>query len=429
MRKLYWLKDMIRIGLIFACDYKGFPPGGSQPTIEIFLKGARGRPFDVWLFGLTSSRDERVGKVSKRTIYGREYPFVPLFYLDVDRYKNRKPLIPVRVQAFASYLRYRSLINSFGFDLLYLHGPETVPFVFRKHGRVLYHFHGPDEEAAQYSRYSIFKTRAFAHLYSRGINAILENADQFIVIDPETYGRYTERMPHRKERFHLFPTAIDVEQFRPLPNFDRGAARDDLGLPPEGKIVLFVGRLSWRKGVDLALRAFALVAAKDHQALFVIAGIGEDRADLETLARELHIDKRVFFLGKVLHLPSPDLPRLFNCADVLVVASLQESLALVITEALACGTPVVSTLVGIAPTVVRKGITGYLVESREPAEMAARILQIIRDGEYDREACVAAAQPYGETSRPICDVIERLCQNGGQTERNPPTTPYVESVP
>ena len=419
---------MIRIGLIFACDYKGFPPGGSQPTIEIFLKGARGRPFDVWLFGLTTSQDERVGEVSKRTIYGREYPFVPLFYLDVDRYKNRKPLIPVRVQSFIAYLRYRRLINSLGFDLLYLHGPETIPFVFRKRERVLYHFHGPDEEAAEYSRYSIFKTRAFAHLYARGINAILERADQFIVIDPESYGRYTERMPHRKERFHLFPTAIDVEQFRPLPNFDPRAVRQDLGLPPEGKIVLFVGRLSWRKGGDLALRAFSLVAAKDRHALFVVAGIGEDRAALEALVRELGLEKQVFFLGKVPHLPSLDLPRLFNCANVLVVASLQESLALVITEALACGTPVVSTPVGIAPTVVRNGITGYLLESREPAEMAGRIRQVLYDGAYDRDACVAAAQAYGETSRPICDVIERLCESKSQTENGPPTSSYVASI-
>jgi len=400
---------MIRIGLVFACHYQGFPPGGSQPTIEIFLKGAQARPFDVWLFGLTTSRDEQVGKVSKRIIYGREYPFVPLFYLDVKRYKDRKPLIPVRVQAFVSYLRFQSLIKALGFDLLYLHAPETVPLLWWKNQPVLYHFHGPDETAAEYSRYQFIRTRPFRYFYNIGIQSILEKADQFIIIDPETYDRYRRRAPHRVDRFHLYPTAIDVEQFRPLPNFDRAATHQGFRLPQEGKMVLFVGRLSWRKGVNLVVKAFSLVAAQDPSAFLAIAGIGEDRAELEAVVHQLNLDKRVFFLGQVPHLPSPNLPRLFNCADVLVVASLQESLALVITEALACGTPVVSTRVGIAPTVVRNGITGYLVESREPREIADRILQVIRDGAFNRDCCVAIAKPYGETSKPICDVIEQLC--------------------
>jgi len=418
-----------RIGIVFACDFRGYPPGGMQPTIEIFLKGARNRPFDIWLFGLTTSPDEPVGQVSKRHIYGRDYPFVPLFYLDAERYKDRKPFVPVRVQAFLAHIRKRRLIRSLNLDLLYLHGPDTLPFLFPKREPILYHFHGPEEEAAQYSRYPIIQTRAFAYLYGLAIKAFLERVDQFIVIDPETYARYTTRVPHRKERFHLFPTAIDVEEFRPLPNFDRGAARRIFGLPAEGKMVLSVGRLSWRKGIDLALRSFALVAAQQPDAFMAIAGIGEDRESLEALACQLNVKEKVFFLGKVPHLPHPEMPRLFNCADVLVLASLQESLALVITEALACGTPVVSTPVGIAPTVLREGVTGNVVHSREPAEMAGRLIEILRDQKYDPQACVGMAHPYGETSLPICDVIQTLCENTKQTEKGPRQSPYAASTP
>jgi glycosyltransferase involved in cell wall biosynthesis len=407
-------KSVIRIGLIFATDYQGYPPGGCQPTIEIFLKGARDRSFDITLFGVTTDGNEAVGQVSQRRIYGREYPFVPLFYLDAARYANRKPLVPVRVQTVLAYLRHRRQIDAMKFDLLYLHGVETLPFLWPKRQPVLYHFHGPEETAAQYSRYSIFQSPAFVYLYGKAIQSILERADQFIAIDPETYDRYTQRVPHRKERFHLFPTAIDVDQFRPLDGFDRRAARLRFGLPPEGKMVLYVGRLSWRKGVDLLFRAFSLVAAQVPDAFLAIAGMGEDRRALESLAHELKLDGRVFFLGKVAHLPSPDLPSLFNAADVSVVTSLQESLALVITEALACGTPVISTPVGIAPKVIRDGVTGYMVQSREPSEMAMRLVQIIQDGKYDRAECVAAAQEYGETSKPICDVIEQLCWGNGE---------------
>lgn len=404
----------IRIGIFFGCDFRGYPPGGSQPTIEIFLKGAQEHHFDAWLFGMTTSKDEPVGKMSSRRIYGKEYPFIPLFYLDASRYRDRKPIVPVRARIVWSYVRYRQLIKSFNLDLLYLHNVETLPLVMNKRQPVLYHFHGPEEEAAEYSRYSFARSKPFRFLYGLGINKILRTADQFIVIDPETFARYTARVPDRKERFHLFPTAIDVEQFRPIRDFDRAAARKQFGLPPHGKMILFVGRLSWRKGVDLVVKAFAQVAATMPDTFLAIAGIGEDREPLQALTRELNVSDRIFFLGKLPHLPNPEMPRLFNCADVSLVASLQESLALVITEALACGTPVISTRVGIAPEVIRNGVTGFLLESREPAEMAGRILEIIRDGRFDRRQCIAVAQPYGETSRPICNVIKEMCGRDDQ---------------
>lgn len=398
----------IRIGLVFATDFQGYPPGGAGPTIEIFLKGTHTRPFDVWLFGLTTSPKEVVGQVHTRTIYGREYPFVPLFRIE-SKNLNRRPPIPIRVQAFWSYMRRRRLIDAQNFDLLYLHGPETLPLLIPKRQRVLYHFHGPEEKAAEFSRYSVFRTSWFFVLYRRAIRAILERGDSFIVIDPETFNSYTSRVPHRKERFHLFPTAIDVEQFRPLVNFDRAAARSKFGLPALAKVVLYVGRLSWRKGIDLLLRAFPLVLSQIPDAHLAIAGTGEDRAQVEGLVRELGIQARVSFLGQLPHLPSQELPHLMNCADVSVVSSIQESLALVISEALACGTPVVSTPVGIAPDVIRDGVTGFLVRSREPQEMADRIVRILRDRTCKPEECVAAAQRYAETSLPICDVIQSLC--------------------
>jgi len=395
----------IRIGVVFGSDFQGNPPGGGQPTIEIFLKYAQQHSFEVWLLGLTTSKAEPVGRASKRHVYGREYPFVPLFYFDAKRYSDRKPLIPVRIQALWAYLRRRRLVESLDFDLLYLHAPEALPFLWRKNKPVLYHIHGTQESAAQYSRYPFFKTLLFRAPYRMWIDAIMKRADEFIVIDQESYDLYTSRMPWLTERFHLLPTAIDVDQFRRLANFDRASVRSSFGLPVSGKMVLYVGRLSWKKGVDLVIQAFSLMEQKVPGAFLAIAGEGEDRDALQCLARELGVHSKIFFLGHVPHLPSQNLPKLFNCADVSVVASLHESLALVITEALACGIPVISTAVGIAPTVIRNGATGYLVTSRDPKEMAERIVQIIKDNRYISSECVAIAQEYAETSKGISNVI------------------------
>lgn len=402
------MTEKIRIGIALTSDFRGYPPGGGQPTIEIFLKYAQNRPFDISLFGLTTSPDERVGKVSRRRIYGQDYPFVPLFYIDSSRVANRKPVIPLRIRALLAYIRHWKMLNSPDFDLLYLHEPQALPLLWRKQKPVLYHIHGPQEGAARYSRYRIFQTRPFAHFYHIWIRSLLERADEFIDIDPESYSMYTQWLPEKKELFHLLPTAIDVEHFRPIPDLDRREARTRFRLPSEGKMVFFAGRLAWMKGVDLVIRAFGIVSKQFPDAFLAIAGTGELRQELELLASELGIKTRVFFLGQVPHLPSSDLPLLFNCADVSTVGSVDESLALVITEALACGTPVVSTPVGIAPTVIRDGVTGYLVHSRRPEEMAARIIDVVRDGHCDRDRCVSTAAEYGETSKPICDVIEKL---------------------
>jgi|SRR5579884_1773026 len=398
----------IRIGIVFGSDFQGNPPGGGQPTIEIFLKYAQNKPYDIWLLGMSTRSEEPVGCRSTRTIYGREYPFIPLFRFDAKRYSNKRPLIPLRLQALWGYLRQRHEVNSLHFDLLYLHAPEALPFLWGKRQPVLYHVHGTQESAAAYSRYPIFKTRLFSYPYRAWIGSILKRADEFIVIDQESYDLYARRIPEKKERLHLLPTAIDVEQFRTLPGLNRTEVRCSFGVPAEGKMVLYVGRLSWKKGVDLILRAFSIVQSRQPDAFLAIAGDGEDRVALERLAGELRINSRVFFLGQVPHLPARQLPLLLNCADVSVVASFHESLALVITEALACGVPVISTPVGIAPAVIRDGTTGYLMRSRDPAEMAQHILRIVREGTYNSAECVAEAHRFAATSRSICDVIDGL---------------------
>src|SRR5690349_17595094 len=76
--------ERIRIGIVLATDFQGRDGGGAQPTIKIFLKHAQERPFEIFLLGMSSTKDEVVGQLSKRVIYGREYPFIPLFYHDTE---------------------------------------------------------------------------------------------------------------------------------------------------------------------------------------------------------------------------------------------------------------------------------------------------------------------------------------------------------
>src|SRR5215469_5027761 len=114
------MANRIRIGIVLGTDFQGREGGGSQPTMRIFLKFAQRRPFDIFLLGMSTSRDEPVGRLSKRVIYGREYPFIPLFFHDLARYANRKPLVPVRVHTFFAYALRRRLVDALNLDILYL---------------------------------------------------------------------------------------------------------------------------------------------------------------------------------------------------------------------------------------------------------------------------------------------------------------------
>jgi glycosyltransferase involved in cell wall biosynthesis len=143
-----------------------------------------------------------------------------------------------------------------------------------------------------------------------------------------------------------------------------------LGPAPGGPVVM-VGRLVAAKGVDHLLRATAIVVRHRPAFRLEIAGDGEARPGLESLARELGLGDHVQFHGHV-----QDVPGLLARATAVVLPSLSEGISLTLLEAMARGLPVVATRVGGNAEVVEDGVTGRLVEPADPEALAAALVEL-----------------------------------------------------
>lgn len=171
------------------------------------------------------------------------------------------------------------------------------------------------------------------------------------------------------ETVSVIPCGVNLELFQPM---DKEKARQQLGFN-NGKTILFVGRIEPLKGLDKLLTAMTYLNKKQELRLLVVGGngYGQDEVErLQRLSRELGIENSVTFLGLI---KQERLPLFYNAADVCVVPSYYESFGLVALESLACGTPVVSTKVGGAESVIRHGETGYLVADNNPQHMARKL--------------------------------------------------------
>ena len=183
------------------------------------------------------------------------------------------------------------------------------------------------------------------------------------------------------DRVVVIPNALASIPPGPLGAARKAAARAELGLP-DRPTVLFVGRLSPEKGLDVLMRAWDQFAER-CAATLVIVGSGSESPRVAAWARGS--SDRVLLAGARL-----DVDRFYRAADVLAVPSRTESFSNVMAEGMAAGLAVVTTPVGLATHWIRHGENGLIVRGEDGREMAAALTTLLGDAALRERLGVAA---------------------------------------
>jgi len=172
-----------------------------------------------------------------------------------------------------------------------------------------------------------------------------------------------------RERIVSIGNGIDCEQYSPS---------SEPAPPRQGPpVVLYVGRLVSRKNVELLIQAAGVLAGRGADFAVEMAGEGDRRGALESLARQLGVQDRVRFLGRV---PLNELLPVYRRSSVMVVPSRYESLGpLVLLEAQACGLPAVVANYPSADRIVDHGRTGFVMRQNTPEELANYVERLLAD--------------------------------------------------
>jgi glycosyltransferase involved in cell wall biosynthesis len=171
-----------------------------------------------------------------------------------------------------------------------------------------------------------------------------------------------------KQKTKVVPNGLSLNQLRPPK--PSALLRDKLGFKPKEKFILYFGRIQYIKGLDITLKALALI--KDFPVRYVIIGRDEKTwSKLKKLASDLKIENKIIFLGPIF---GQDLAEYLATADLFIFNSRSESLPMAVLDACAAGLPVIISPNCNLPEVAESG-AGTVLKNNTPEETAQAIIE------------------------------------------------------
>ncbi len=231
----------------------------------------------------------------------------------------------------------------------------------------------------------------------QGERRVLARADRIIAATLAELTQLRFLYKADQHKITVIPPGVDVSHFYPIPADE---AKAFIGLKPDDRMILFVGRIEPLKGLDTLIRAMSCLDT--HQLplpvhLAVIGGepnaqpekMTEEMARIQKLCDDLCMGNMVVFLGKR---GQDTLPYYYSAAEVVVMPSLYESFGMVALEAMACGTPVVASEVGGLGYLVQNEVTGFTIPDSDPQALCEKLSLLLNDSRLHAQMGLAAAE-------------------------------------
>ncbi|MBK1631004.1 hypothetical protein CKO31_09675 [Thiohalocapsa halophila] len=250
-------------------------------------------------------------------------------------------------------------------------------------------------------------------LFGRRRRQYLHKADAVVAVSEFTRRALIDKMGVAPERIELIVNGVDAERFQPGPK--PVTLLERYGLAGK-RVLLTVGRLVERKGIDTTIRALPEILARCPQTRYLVVGTGDYRAELEALAVAQGVADQVIFAGRV---PHDELVAHYQLCDLFVMPNRElanhdtEGFGLVFLEANACGKAVVAGRAGGVVEAVRHGETGLNVDGEDVAAVAGAISQLLLDDERrdamgERGLQVARESSSAARARLFQELCERV---------------------
>ncbi len=216
-------------------------------------------------------------------------------------------------------------------------------------------------------------TKRFARTFSKNF---VTKAECIIAPSKKTEKYLKYKCKVKNKPIYIIPTGIDIKPFE-KENFseqERTKLKESLGIQPDEKVILFLGRVAEEKSIHILLESMPLIFKQAPKTKFLVVGDGPSKEDLMEQAKKLKIENQVIFTGKI---PWIDVPKYYNIGDVFVNASITETQGLTFLEAMASSVPIVAKYAPNLAEFITHNKNGILV--KHDADFAKSILNVLEN--------------------------------------------------
>ncbi|NET57549.1 MAG: glycosyltransferase [Symploca sp. SIO2E6] len=363
--------------------------GGIQTVIRSFVKYSP-IEFEVRLVGTQEDSSHPLGKWQDAEVAGKAISFMPVLTLPDD---NRKHLVPTTLK-YTAALWGRSLSS----DFMHFHRLEPTLATRNWSGEKTLFVHNDIQKQIDSSgKKDAILWQHLPAVYLALEGFLISQFDQILSCNSNSLHHYQQHYPKIADRVSYIKNTVDNEICYPLTLEEREQGRRSLAqqmsLPEDTRFVLFAGRLHAQKDPLLLVRSIATM--NEPKVHLLIAGDGDLKDELGTEIDRLGLSAQVTLLGA---LAQQELAQLMRICNTFILTSAYEGLPVVVLEALACGTPIVTTRCGETPNLL-DAHSGVVCQERTTAAIADALRQVLLHPEdYPIEACVQAAEPYSAST-------------------------------